>query len=151
MRATVIYGVFFIRLANESMHNHGRFSHGGEACWSNVQQQQQQQQQAESCHTVESSTADERRRVRGHTRQGDGEGRRGRIKRGRKRCAVQQLKGKRERKETNRGGEGGKKNRHERKRTDLSCSWRSLSSFSWSWPRRALFAATCLVTSALVL
>lgn len=58
MRATVIYGHFFIRLANESMHNQGRFSHGGEACWSNVQQQ------AESCHTVESSTADERPDVR---------------------------------------------------------------------------------------
>lgn len=100
MCATVIYGVFFIRLANESMHNHGRFSHGGEACRSNVQQQQQQ---AESCHMVESSTADERHRVRGQTRQGDGEGGRGRIKRGRKRCAVQRLKGKRQRKETNRG------------------------------------------------
>lgn len=42
-------------------------------------------------------------------------------------------------------------NKKKRCETNLSCSWQSLSSFSWSWPRRALLAATCLVTSALAL
>lgn len=141
----------FYAVSHESVHNFINDHCKGESAVRKVEQ-------TRCRHMVDSSTTDEKCSDEQRETWGGGEtktikkqiGKKGEIKR----SASKQIKGKCEKQKKNKTKQTKttkQKKKHKKGAADFSCCWRSLSSFSWSWPRRALLAATCFVTSALVL